>query len=296
MMKSSVPTLVGLVLGLMTPGVASAATSSAPPAANPFYAMDTSVWGWKDRTPEEVIGMLEELGYDGYGHSGAQDIPEYLDVCKDKGLQFFNTYIGLDLDRADLDPALLTAARQLQGSGAMLWMPVTSKHYDRAEQSGDQIAVQRLRELADTVQPLGIQIALYPHSFFYVETVEDALRIAKQVNRRNVGVTFNLCHHLRIVAEPDIEDTLVRALPYLFQVSINGADSGDTTKMDWDRLIQPLDAGTYDVGEFVLLLRRLGYRGPIGLQGYGIPGEPRANLQRSIEAWISWKAAPYSVN
>ncbi len=215
-MNNAACLLVGLVLGLMTSELGPAAAGSSPARCQPLYAMDTSVWGWKDHTPDEVIGLLRELGYDGYGHSGTQNIPEYVDVCKEKGLQFFNTYIGLDLDRADLDPALLMVAKQLQGTGAMLWMPVTSKKFDRAVQNGDAIAVQRLRELADAVQPLGIQIALYPHSFFYVETVEDALRIAEQVNRRNVGVTFNLCHHLRIVGEQDTEDYLAQALPYLF--------------------------------------------------------------------------------
>ena len=32
-------------------------------------------------------------------------------------------------------------------------------------------------------------------------------------------------------------------MPYLFQVSINGADSGQTRGMNWDHLIQLLTAG-----------------------------------------------------
>jgi sugar phosphate isomerase/epimerase len=253
--------------------------------------MDTSVWGWKDRTPEQVVGMLKELGYDGYGHSGTEDIPQYLQLCKQHGLRFFNTYVGLNLDRSEVDPALLEAARQLQGTEAMLWVPVTSRNYDRQTHTGDDTAVERIRLLADTVLPDGVKIALYPHSFFYIETADDAIRIAEKVNRRNVGVTFNLCHHLRIVGERDIERHLARALPYLFQVSINGADSGETTQMGWNQLIQPLDTGTYDVGRFLGILRRLGYHGPIGLQGFGIKGDPRTNLHRSIQAWKALKAA-----
>ena len=37
------------------------------------------------------------------------------------------------------------------------------------------------------------------------------------------------------------------AMPYLFQVSINGADSADTKTMKWRGLIQSLDSGTYDL-------------------------------------------------
>ncbi len=37
-------------------------------------------------------------------------------------------------------------------------------------------------------------------------------------------------------------------MPYLFVVSINGADGGATNDMLWDRLIQTLDRGSFDVG------------------------------------------------
>ena len=80
-------------------------------------------------------------------------------------------------------------------------------------------------------------------------------------------------------------------MPRLFFVSINGADGGDTRKLDWKQLIQTLDRGSYKVGDLLQTLRRLGYAGPIGLQAYGIGGEPRDNLTRSLEAWKRLSAA-----
>ncbi len=53
----------------------------------------------------------------------------------------------------------------------------------------------------------------------------------------------------------------------------------------WNRLIQTLDRGSYDVGIVLRILRQLGYEGPIGLQGYGLGGDRRDNLVRSIKAW-----------
>ncbi len=72
-----------------------------------------------------------------------------------------------------------------------------------------------------------------------------------------------------------------RALPHLFVVTINGADMGD----NWDMLIQPLDEGAYDVFGFVKTLVELGYDGPIGLQGYGVRGDARENLRKSVTGW-----------
>ena len=72
----------------------------------------------------------------------------------------------------------------------------------------------------------------------------------------------------------------------LFFVTLNGAEAGDTRKMDWNKLIQPLDAGTYDVAGLMKTLRDLGYGGPIGFQGYGIPGDSREILRRTMNGWL----------
>ena len=52
-------------------------------------------------------------------------------------------------------------------------------------------------------------------------------------------------------------------------MSINGADR-DAAGTGWDRLIQPLGSGTYDMLPLLRKLAKLGYAGPIGLQGYGL--------------------------
>jgi quercetin dioxygenase-like cupin family protein len=78
-----------------------------------------------------------------------------------------------------------------------------------------------------------------------------------------------------------LDKRLRDTLPDLILVSINGADH----EGGWDRLIQPLDRGDYDVYSLLLRLRQLGYQGPVGLQCYQVPGDHRENLQRSMEAW-----------
>jgi sugar phosphate isomerase/epimerase len=124
-------------------------------------------------------------------------------------------------------------------------------------------------------------VALYPHTWMWVERVQDAVRLAKKVDRDNVGATFNLCHCLKVGDEKKIPALLEEALPKLFVVSINGADR----EGDWNRLIQPLDAGNVDVAAVLRKLKQLGYAGPIGLQHYGIGGDVRVNLKRSLDGW-----------
>ena len=69
-----------------------------------------------------------------------------------------------------------------------------------------------------------VRIALYPHAGFWVERVEDAVRLAARVDRKNLGVTFNLCHWLKVDGR-NLDTSLAQARPYLFLVTINGADN-----------------------------------------------------------------------
>jgi sugar phosphate isomerase/epimerase len=77
---------------------------------------------------------------------------------------------------------------------------------------------------------------------------------------------------------------LKQALPRLWAVSINGADTLDA-QPGWNRYIQPLDKGDFDVAGFLRTLGELGYTGPVGLQCYGIGGDVREHLARSLAAW-----------
>ena len=78
---------------------------------------------------------------------------------------------------------------------------------------------------------------------------------------------------------------LKAAMPHLFAVSINGTDTGAEIKSGKGNWIQPLDSGSFDVYGFLRTLKELGYAGPIGLQCYGIPGDARKHLARSMAAW-----------
>jgi len=104
------------------------------------------------------------------------------------------------------------------------------------------------------------------------------------LNRANVGVTFNLCHWLRVDDETNLRPLLQAAAPHLLVASINGTDS-NCKGCDWSRLIQTLDRGSFDVSSVLEILKEIGFHGPIGLQAYGIGGSAYDNLQRSMKAW-----------
>ena len=258
------------------------------PAANPFFAMDTGLRDGVTRTPAEQAHLLKALGYAGVGWSAGQ-IPEMLAACDAEGIKMFNVYVGVELDGTNraATAQVLSVIEQLKGRDAALWLTLQNKAVPKAsDEAGDDEAVAVIRDIADRAQKAGLKVSLYPHTWFWMERVQDAVRLARKADRPNVGVTFNLCHCIRVGDAGRIGELLAQAKPYLTFVTVNGADN----QGDWDRLIQPLGQGAFDVAALLKTLRDTGYSGPIGLQHYGIKGDAREKLGQSMAAWRAWQA------
>ena len=249
--------------------------------------MDTAARG----NPTDVVSLLKEFGYAGLG--GQAGDGTMATALENAGLKFFNGYTtaAFHADRPAPDDTLRGQIDRMKGHATTLWLAVSqvadAQHsFPRSSTDGDEIALARLREIADYAEPRGVKVALYPHAGTWLERVEDGVRLAEKLNRTSVGTTFNLCHWLKVEgAGRDPAPVLKAALPRLMFVTINGADTGDTKKMGWDRLIQPLGSGSYDVAALVRTVRQVGYTGPIGFQGYGIKAPPREILTKTMTAW-----------
>ncbi len=246
----------------------------------PFFAFQNGVhYGSHEKRAE----ALAEMGYDGIGSATLPkdgNTDSFLQAYRDRGLRVFSIYAGGNLtgDGAVASSGLLESIPKLKGSGVVLEI------YLRGDRSKitDGDAMNWIREVAKLAEQSDLEIALYPHSGFYIETIGDAVRIAKLVDRKNVGVMFNLCHFLRIEPDSDLPTALRNAEPLLRQVSVSGADAGGS---DWKTLIQPLGQGTYKIRPLLQILDKIGFSGPIGLQCYNVGGSSEVFLKQSFDAW-----------
>jgi sugar phosphate isomerase/epimerase len=257
---------------------------------NPFFAMDTGTQDETHKTPAEQVALVKEVGFDGVGpiYHNVDELQQWLVALDQNRLKMFALYLQLQLDDVPASLASIKdATAALRGRDTLLWIYVTDKRATSLDTGDDAVAVQALREISGYAKDAGLRVALYPHTGFYVQRVEDAVRLAAKVDRKNLGVTFNLCHWLKLDGK-DLAATLKAAQPYLFCVTINGADAGGAS---WKELIQPLNRGTYDVSQVLRLLRKMKYTGPIGLQHYGIGGDARENLAHSMSAWKTLSGA-----
>ena len=253
--------------------LATSLVATAAAMANPFFAFDN---GLGKKSPAEQAALLKQLGYDGIGYTGTENFAARKKAFDAQGLKIFNLYVQCFVDNPNpYEAGLKEAIPNLKGTGVDLWLTLSGKAPD------DTAAVRVVQEIADLAAASGVRIIIYPHKGFFVQTAEEALRIVKQVNRPNVGLTINLCHELAAGNADRMDEVVKACAPHLMYVSINGADR----KGGWAQLIRPLGEGNFDVPGFLKSLGSVGYKDPVGLQCYSVPGAPEEHLKRSIAKW-----------
>lgn len=255
-----------------------------------LYAFCVGMPAVKSPSIPEQARMLRELGFGGVAY------PLWLDGSLEKNLQALDE-AGLDLsmletpvdvnpDKPPYDPRLPEAIGKLRGRPITICVRLIG--LPPGDPRGEEPAVKILRRLGDVAAQNGLRISIYNHVGNWTESVAFALEVVDKTNHPSVGANFNLCHWLKVDGDKDYRPLLRQHAAKIFAVTINGAKLGSTT---WtDGLIQPLDRGDFDNRQLLATLRQVGYRGPIGLMCYGIPGEPRQYLQRSMKVWRAWQA------
>jgi sugar phosphate isomerase/epimerase len=243
-----------------------------------------------DISPEQQARFARESGFDGTVFDHAQQIPERLRALDEAHLQLFFLWLTVDISNGQIkyEPGMEAAIEGLRGRGTVVWVAIQGD--DAGGAGAEDRTIQAVDRISDLASRSNLRIALYPHYGFYLPRFRDVVRVAERVGRSNVGVTFNLCHELRSGFDPEFPQLLDKAIPRLYGVTINGADRQGR---DWSTLIQPLGRGDYDVTGLVRTITKAGYRGPFGIQCFGLKGDPGVYLKQSMAAWhvISVSAA-----
>ena len=273
------------LVALLAPGSLAKDPASLP---NPFYAMDTS-FHRPGLTVDQQLDLVKQLGFDGvcWTDEPTAKVAASLASIEQHGLKMYTIYYAAKVTpegTLTVAPTLHDTMAVLKGHDTIIWIHIDGKGPAFDSLTGNEPLVKTLRELADDAAANGLRIAIYPHIGNWTARFPDATRLAKVVNHKSFGVTFNLCHCLAVGDGDNIPAILDAAGPLLFTATINGADSG-VTGGHWDKLIQPLGQGTFDVSLVLRKLKQLGFTGPIGFQGYGIKRDAKTILEPTIQAW-----------
>jgi sugar phosphate isomerase/epimerase len=268
-------------------------TASGKKLDNTFYAFNNSV-----RMPNAPKGMeaqaemIKKMGFNGLSGHTSEDYFLRRVALDKAGLKMPEIYWGIDMDsigQISYKQGLKELMKDSKDRDLVAALFFNVKYFMKDKEKGDPLLAKAIGELADYAVAYGVKIAIYPHAGNYCETSDHSVRLARMVNRPNVGAIFNTCHLLKVEGEAGWEEKLLKALPYLYMISVNGADTGNTTEMNWDRLIRPLGEGSFDTYKLVKLAKDNGYKGLFGLQCYNIQQDFEVALSKSIQTWKSYQ-------
>jgi len=149
----------------------------------------------------------------------------------------------------------------------------------------DGQAREFLKPVLEEARKRGVTISLYHHFGFWLERLEDCVRLAQSVNDPNLRVTF--CgYHWYAIDRGDLIGKLRLAAPWLHLANVCGARLVPPgVKHPLPATIEPVGSGDFPLGEFINGLREVGFQGDVGFQGYSIGGDALKNLSQSINAF-----------
>ena len=219
--------------------------------------------------------MLSELGYQGLGVSAwSRELDQLGQVRPSWGLEVGGVYA---IYRPGLEGRLVQLVERLEGCTQL----------QLALHSGDEVSEADYR-LLESLLPIcerqGIEIALYPHVRYGMQTTSEAVALCQRFQHPRLGILFN-GYHWYAAQEGELQTRLDALWPWLKAVIIAGASM---SPLGWGGVatIEPLDSG--EVDNFVMLgaLRERGYTGNIAFLGWeGMGGDVYNNLRRSRDAF-----------
>ena len=249
-----------------------------------FFYNSLGAYTWSARCE-----MLRELGFDGtyltlWSEAAWADLSEVRHARERFGIEVAGIYWTLDLDdRGGANHLFLQALRDQEQvpHGSRFEIAIVGADAFRADDErlsfwlGAILGIAASREL---------EIALYPHAGFWLESLEQATRIAQMHAHPQLSVVFCGYHWFAAQAERGgkyLQGALAQAAPLLSSANL----CGSTARMENGRRacsIELLGRGELDNFALLGMLQSVGIPEWIGLQGFGIGGDAFAKLSESM--------------
>jgi sugar phosphate isomerase/epimerase len=259
---------------------------------NEFFALHNIIRGDSTyNTFDKQVELVKNAGFDGIEINQIESF-EGMKTALEKH-QFKGSYFYVKVKLGEpIDNRLESAIASLKGTNTIIAPYILSDplRFKPNSSEGDSEAIRLLQMISMWAKKADLPVAIYPHLGFYVERTDHALQIAKKVDRKNVGLSFNLCHWLattNLTERSNLKNHLKELKPYLKMMTISGAnDVFSEKKSVFDDYILPLGTGNFDTyGLLKFMLKNLKYTQPIGVQCYNIKGNKPELIQHTKAVW-----------
>ncbi len=255
----------------------------------PVYAMDT---GFYNRQGSYDFGarceIAKELGFDAtyltlWSDAAWADVPK-LEIVREKyDLDVAAIYCQINMTAVTVEQEVERVLNLIATTNATrsIEIALMSDMFSPSDPAGDATALALLKPLADAASERDITLLLYPHALYWLERTSDAARLCRAMDRPNVRAIFTAYHWYAVEAGTGLPEILDDVAPLLGGVNICGSSIRPGLFMG--ATFERLGDGELDAFDVLNQVRRVGYQGYIGLQGYSVQGDPYHNLRRSLE-------------
>ncbi|MGJ9462072.1 sugar phosphate isomerase/epimerase family protein [Actinotignum sp. GS-2025g] len=150
-----------------------------------------------------------------------------------------------------------------------LWFWLAEGHVD--DPALRDLAIERIRDLGDHAQRVGMEVSLEMYEDTYVGTPDDAVSFCKDVNHPAVGINPDLGNLIRLHRPMEkYEDMHEKVLPYANYWHIkNYIRDEDPETGSYMSAPVPLKYGTIDYRKMIRRALQLGFTGPFMVEHYG---------------------------
>ena len=253
----------------------------------PFKVAEVSPWciiGFDslDRTPQQRIDMLKEMGFTKYGfNKGKGDLTTMKDefqLAKENNIEITSIFLWLNAKRdsiGKLSPANQELLGNLKDIGykPTIWVSFSDNFFKKLNQEESiELSIKMIEFVKTKADELGCKLAIYNHHGWFGNP-HNQVEILKKINRDDITMVYNFHHAQEHVDEfPAI---VKKIKPYLSYVNLNGV------KKEGPQIL-PIGKGDHEI-EMIKQLMDEGYHGPWGILGHIKTDDVEKVLERNID-------------
>lgn len=246
-----------------------------------FYAWCIVPFDNQNRTPEQRIEMLEDLGFVSYAYDWREKhLPEMvteLKLAKENGIEVNAVWMWIDkndsIGNLSVNNEKVFSSIKDAGLKTQIWMSFPEDYFETLtdteslERAGNMIAY-----LSKRANEIGCNLALYNHGGWFGNP-ENLVKIIQSLSEHEIGIIFNFHHAHNLLGN---FDALVKNMkPYLWAVNLNGMNPAGPK-------ILTIGEGTEEA-EMIEILVENGFNGPFGILGHREDADVEKVLQANLD-------------
>lgn len=236
----------------------------------------------KNRTPEERILMLKELGFKSYAYdwrlNNLDEMEHEWNLSKENNINIIAVWMWIDAEldkpgRLNMPNEKVFETLKKTGLKTQIWLGFHPNYFeDLNDNNAVQKGVEMIKYLSEKAKGIGCKVALYNHGDWFGEP-ENEVKIINSLPGCEIGIVYNFHHgHEQI----DRFTEILKAMrPYLWAVNLNGM------KKEGPKILT-IGKGDYEK-KMIQMLFDSGFTGPYGIIGHIETEDVKEVLQRNID-------------